>query len=201
MTIDQDEESGFLNRWVQRKAAVREEELEKKTDIPDAQDARLPVDGNAENDEEEINPEDLPDIDTLDKDSDYTVFMKKGVPEKLKRLALRKLFHSDPALAVLDGLNDYDEDYSMIGMVVEEVTTRYKVGKGMVDPDEEKVADEEGVEEIEDIEDIEDIEELPEEIKEESEEQLAENSDEETLESDEEKPDEVQPELIENPQK
>ncbi|MFP6713019.1 MAG: DUF3306 domain-containing protein [Rhodospirillales bacterium] len=198
MTIDQDEENGFLNRWSQRKAAIREEELDKKTDIPDAQEAALPADGNAENDEEEINPEDLPKIDTLDKDSDYTIFMKKGVPEELKRLALRKLFHSDPALAVLDGLNDYDEDYSMIGMVVEEVTTRYKVGKGMVDPDDEKLADEEDVAEIEDIKDV---EELPEEGEEEGEEQLAENTQQETLESDEEKPDEVQPELIENPQK
>jgi hypothetical protein len=198
MTIDQDEENGFLNRWSQRKAAIREEELDKKTDIPDAQEAALPADGNAENDEEEINPEDLPKIDTLDKDSDYTIFMKKGVPEELKRLALRKLFHSDPALAVLDGLNDYDEDYSMIGMVVEEVTSRYKVGKGMVDPDDEKLADEEDVAEIEDIKDV---EELPEEGEEEGEEQLAENTQQETLESDEEKPDEVQPELIENPQK
>ncbi len=198
MTIDQDEENGFLNRWSQRKAAIREEELDKKTDIPDAQEAALPADGNAENDEEEINPEDLPKIDTLDKDSDYTIFMKKGVPEELKRLALRKLFHSDPALAVLDGLNDYDEDYSMIGMVVEEVTSRYKVGKGMVDPDDEKLADEEDVAEIEDIKDV---EELPEEGEEDGEEQLAENTQQETLESDEEKPDEVQPELIENPQK
>jgi hypothetical protein len=101
-------------------------------------------------------------------------------------------------LAVLDGLNDYDEDYSMIGMVVEEVTSRYKVGKGMVDPDDEKLADEEDVAEIEDIKDV---EELPEEGEEEGEEQLAENTQQETLESDEEKPDEVQPELIENPQK
>ncbi|MEE9194622.1 MAG: DUF3306 domain-containing protein, partial [Alphaproteobacteria bacterium] len=51
---------------------------------------------------------------TLDKDSDYSVFMKEGVPEQLKKLALRKLWRSDPVFAVLDGLNDYDEDFRII---------------------------------------------------------------------------------------
>jgi hypothetical protein len=90
-------------------------------------------------------PEDLPDVNTLDQNSDYSLFMRKGTPEHLKRLALKKLFHSDPALAVLDGLNDYDEDYSMIGMVAEAISTRYQPGKGMVDPDEEVIAPEEKI--------------------------------------------------------
>ena len=58
-----------------------------------------------------IAAEDLPDIDSLDKDSDYTPFMAEGVPAELKKLALRALWRSDPVLANLDGLNDYDEDF------------------------------------------------------------------------------------------
>lgn len=57
-----------------------------------------------------VAPEDLPDIDSLDRDSDFAPFMRRGVPEHLQRLALRKLWTSDPVLANLDGLNDYDPD-------------------------------------------------------------------------------------------
>jgi hypothetical protein len=37
--------------------------------------------------------------------------MREGVPEALRNRALRKLWLSDPVLANLDGLNDYDEDF------------------------------------------------------------------------------------------
>lgn len=52
--------------------------------------------------------EDLPDIESLTFDSDFTVFLRQGVPEAIKRRALRKLWSSNPVLANLDGLNDYD---------------------------------------------------------------------------------------------
>lgn len=54
---------------------------------------------------------DLPDIGTLHKDSDFTAFLRKAVPEHLQRLALRKLWRADPIFSVIDGLDDYDEDY------------------------------------------------------------------------------------------
>jgi len=56
--------------------------------------------------------EDLPDIEGLGRESDYTPFLRKGVPEHLARRALRKLWLSDPVFANLDGLNDYDEDFA-----------------------------------------------------------------------------------------
>ena len=68
--------------------------------------------------EESITTEDnksehakLPPIETLDSKSDFTPFLKKGVSHLLKRAALRKLWKTDPILANLDGLNDYDEDF------------------------------------------------------------------------------------------
>ncbi len=36
----------------------------------------------------------------------------------------------------LDGMNDYDEDYTDAAMVVEGLKTAYQVGKGMISPDE-----------------------------------------------------------------
>jgi hypothetical protein len=137
MSDEEDKELNFLKRWSGRKTVERDlksidqvkiseqSEVVVSADFPEVEDEGVPV------------PDDLPDIDTLNKDSDFSLFMRKGTPEHLKKLALRKLFNSDPAFSVLDGLNDYDEDYSMIGMVAEAVSTRYKPGRGMVDPDEE----------------------------------------------------------------
>ena len=62
---------------------------------------------------------DLPPIDGLDKDSDYTPFLGDGVPEKLARAAMRKLWRSDPIFAFRDGLDDYDEDYTIVQTIAE----------------------------------------------------------------------------------
>jgi Protein of unknown function (DUF3306) len=55
-----------------------------------------------------VDIEDLPDIESLTYDSDFTVFLRDGVPEFIKKQALRKLWASNPILANLDGLNGYD---------------------------------------------------------------------------------------------
>lgn len=62
-------------------------------------------------------PEDLPDIESLDYNSDYTAFMRESVPEEIRNLALRKLWRSNPLLANVDGLNDYDLDYTFSEVV------------------------------------------------------------------------------------
>ena len=80
-----------------------------------------------------IDPADLPDVESLDAESDYSVFMQEGVPDDLRKRALSKLFMSNPLFSKLDGLNDYDDDYSMIGTVVEHVETIYKVGRGFLE--------------------------------------------------------------------
>lgn len=107
---DQDEK--FLRRWSRRKIDdSTEEPVPPEADTPD--DAAAVAPEQSETETAEIVA-DLPDIDTLHKDSDFTGFLRDGVPEELKRLALRKLWRSDPVLANLDGLNDYDEDFGAI---------------------------------------------------------------------------------------
>jgi hypothetical protein len=99
----------FTGRWSRLKQEARApapDEAPRTANLPTAEDA-----APAAEDTPTIAAEDLPDIDSLDKDSDYTPFMQDGVPEELKKLALRALWRSDPVLANLDGLNDYDEDF------------------------------------------------------------------------------------------
>ena len=70
------------------------------------------------------------DLDALDYSSDYTAFMREGVPDALRRRALRRLWQSDPVLANIDGLNDYDEDFTDAALAVKALQTAYNVGRG-----------------------------------------------------------------------
>lgn len=75
----------------------------------------------------------LPNPENIELGTDITGFMRKEIPEFLRRKALRGLWKSNPVLAVLDGLNDYDEDYTLASTAGQTVTTLYKVGEGLVD--------------------------------------------------------------------
>ena len=126
---------GFLARWSRRKREERPgEDADDRTGAP-PEAAGEDAASQAEREREIV--ESLPDIETMDDSSDFSVFLQDGVPEALKRRALRKLWRLNPVLANLDGLNDYDEDFTDAATVVENLKTLYKVGKGMV-PDEEE---------------------------------------------------------------
>ncbi|MBX2823099.1 MAG: DUF3306 domain-containing protein, partial [Gammaproteobacteria bacterium] len=58
-----------------------------------------------------LTDEDMPALESLQKDSDVSMFFNRGVSRELRKAALRKLF-SLPGLNITDGLNDYDEDYT-----------------------------------------------------------------------------------------
>jgi len=129
VTDDDSSEGGFVRRWSRLKRAegqvtadataaaevelaaldeggeVALSEADAEADVAEAEVAEEEI--------KELSAEDLPDIDSLEADSDYTPFMQAGVPDKLKNLALRKLWKSDPILANVDGLNDYDEDFKL----------------------------------------------------------------------------------------
>ncbi len=106
-------DEGFLRRWSSLKRAGGES-------VPDmaeaGKDALPAVRGEAGSPEArsagDPAPEDLdlPSIDSLTKDSDFTAFLREGVPDHLRKLALRKLWRVDPVFSIIDGLDDYDED-------------------------------------------------------------------------------------------
>ena len=83
----------------------------------------------------------LPDPDTLRKGDDFAAFMAKAVPLHLRNRALRRLWRSDPVLACLDGLNDYDADYLTGSTGQGVIATSYQVGKGMLAHVEKLAAD------------------------------------------------------------
>ncbi|NDR56788.1 DUF3306 domain-containing protein [Aliiruegeria sabulilitoris] len=118
--------------WSRRRAAVAEEaEAEQvAAQVEHAEQAQAAL---AERPDEEILDElGLKDPDTLEAGDDFAAFLKAAVPERLRRRALRRLWLSNPALANLDGMVDYGEDFTDAAMVVDNLQTSYQVGKGML---------------------------------------------------------------------
>ncbi len=96
----------FLGRWSRRKQqALSEQKNTAKVTTA------TPV-GDIENIETHLPTDaDMPPIESLTEDSDYSGFLSPKVSEALRKQALRKLFQS-PVFNICDGLDDYDGDYT-----------------------------------------------------------------------------------------
>ena len=121
--------SGF---WQKRRAAVAEEARAEARAAElralEAQEAAL-----AERSDEELLAEfDLPEPEDLVDGEQLRAFLKAQLPQRLKTRALRSFWKTNPVLACLDGLNDYDDDYTAAATAGKPVNTIYQVGRGMV---------------------------------------------------------------------
>ena len=134
---------------------VEDAQLEQPEVLPGSESDDSATQDNQEKDEEK--PVELPPIESLDDDSDYSMFMSPEVDEGLKKIALRKLFKA-PFFNVVDGLNDYDEDFTTFEALGDIVTSDMKFH-------EERKKAEQALEqqrsvESEDIESMDDVETL-----------------------------------------
>lgn len=92
----------FLTRWSRLKHQTA---TEKKTETVKAA---------------EQAPAELPPVDSLTFESDFTAYLKANVEESVKRAALKKLLH-DPRFNVMDGLDTYIDDYTKNDPIPEEM--------------------------------------------------------------------------------
>ncbi len=128
---------GPLRRWARRKRAVaREKEAAGEAQRRDV--SRRPFEAERDGggsagdasgavivEEKVLTDEDMPSLDSLDPDSDYSGFLSSGVSEGLRRRALRKLF-SSAVFNVPDGLDDYDDDFTSFAALGDIVTSDMK---------------------------------------------------------------------------
>lgn len=154
-------DENFLVRWSRRKRADRLAPAEQPIDdVEPATNAAGPgstqgQSGAAEQvtrlapdtdhvSQPEAVPEDLADVDieTLNYESDFKRFLESDVPEALRKRALRQLWRSDPILANVDGLNDYDEDFSDAALAVNVLETAYKIGQGYLESEHDETENE-----------------------------------------------------------
>lgn len=78
----------------------------------------------------------LPPLESLNGDSDFTPFMREGVPEFIKRKAMRILWRANPLFSFRDEMNDYDEDYNVVHQIIDSSFGSYQVGRGHLSEEE-----------------------------------------------------------------
>ncbi|AXI43199.1 DUF3306 domain-containing protein [Sulfitobacter sp. SK011] len=124
--------SGVLSSWSRRRAAVAAEAAAEEQAALDAVVMKDAAALEEKSDAEILQELNLPDPMTLVQGDDFKAFMSKEVPAHLRKIALRKLWTSNPVLACVDGLNDYDDDYLTGSTGQGAIKTTYQVGKGML---------------------------------------------------------------------
>jgi hypothetical protein len=151
---------GVLSRWSRRKAEAREQtaadnnlpEVGEQADLAVADEKLEPVE------EPVLTDDDMPPIESLTEDSDYSMFMSRGVSDKLRNLALRKMFHV-PSFNIRDGLDEYDEDYTFFEPLGDIVTSDMKHQIEMLEKKKQEAAEALALEEGEDEDIVEDMDE------------------------------------------
>ncbi len=134
------DDDNLLSRWSRRKQATRDAATQEQTlpeQSPDApgnahrpaEDAEASAAREAELQANRVAAEAV-DLETLDKDSDFSVFMKDGVPDVLRRRAMAMLWRSNPLFANVDGLVDYDDDFGSPNLVMKTLKSAWQVGRG-----------------------------------------------------------------------
>lgn len=114
------EDEGFLGRWsrLKRQAAQQaaQEEAAAAEPSPGREEPNAePPPAEPAAAAEPFDPATLPPIESLDANSDYRPFMAPEVPDELRRLALRRAWTSNPAIAGFRGLAEYDWDCNAPG--------------------------------------------------------------------------------------
>jgi len=110
-----------LSRWSRRKQQTNQQTLEEDLALQlaeqDPVEADLPATvvgqdvQETDASESELTDADMPAIESLSENSNFSQFMSSGVTDELRNLALRKMFKA-PFFNIRDGLDEYDEDFT-----------------------------------------------------------------------------------------
>ncbi len=146
-------EENFLSRWSKKKSKQKSErEISKieSADFNSSQGDEVSKSSTSEvsendklNDDELLKKYNLPNPDKIKKEKSLDVFFKDGVPDRLRQIALRRVWRLNPIISFADAeINDYHEDFTDAATVIEGMETAYKVGKGylsdLIDDKDEK---------------------------------------------------------------
>ena len=81
-------------------------------------------------DHELLEKYELPDPETVEDEAGLDRFFEGDMPERLRSLALRRVWRLNPLFRFADEMVEYGEDYTDAATVVEGMQTAYQVGKG-----------------------------------------------------------------------
>jgi len=129
---------GVLSRWSTRKAQIaRGEDVAEENVDNDAEALAVGHDGASESEEEAalsdaelLEKYELPDPQEVEEEAGLERFFDGKTPERLRQLALRRLWRINPFFGVVDEMVEYGEDYTDAATVIEGMQTAYQAGKG-----------------------------------------------------------------------
>jgi hypothetical protein len=131
----------FLSRWSQRKLAASREasaRAQNTSVAPPVSTPPVPESAPAPPMAAESPAPELPPVESLSFDSDFTAFLQPKVDESVKRQALRKLF-ADPHFNVMDGLDVYIDDYTKFVPMTPEIVAQLNHAKFLFDPPKTRI--------------------------------------------------------------
>ena len=148
---------GFLSRWSERKTlAAQGGDLPDEAELLDQNvEAENSSDSNEDedlSDEELLKKYNLPDPESIKDESGLDRFMSGEMPERLRQIALRRLWRLNPLFGVVDDMVEYGEDYTDAATVIEGMQTAYTAGKGYLTKTTEDLEDKDVLEQTEDVE-------------------------------------------------
>ena len=141
---DDDQEGGFLQRWSKRKAAIKNEnpalaDDESLDDQNQALAAEEKPEASLEAAEDDLTDEDLcvkyelTHPDQCDDPEQLDDFFNRPLPDRLKQLAMRRMWRLNPLFRFADEMVEYGENYTDAATVLPDMQSAYKVGKGYFD--------------------------------------------------------------------
>src|SRR5947208_1646967 len=119
-----------LSRWSRRKLAAA---AEAPAPAPASAPAVVPAPATAPGVLTPSAALELPPVESLTFDSDFTAFLQPGVDDKVKRAALKQLFR-DPRFNIMDGLDTYIDDYTKADPIPEELVRKLAHARAIFDP-------------------------------------------------------------------
>ena len=145
-TTDEKADEPFLSRWARVKHSQKQEtpvlaagvaDKSLVTALPNTSGDGIPQHKTTE----EARPEptlsappsvvELPSIDSLTPQSDFSPFMAKDVDRQLRNQAMKKLF-TDPHYNIMDRLDTYIDDYSVYTPLPLDVIRQMNIAKTLV---------------------------------------------------------------------
>ena len=167
--INADSNEGFMSRWSKRKSNLKhdqgnEKNIKGKTELQESNvnEQKTAIKEEVDesqysdlNDQELLEKFKLPDPEKIKKEKGLDLFFKDGVPDRLRQIALRRVWKLNPIIRFADAeINDYHEDFTDAATVIEGMQTAYQVGKGYLseilkDEDKNSLDNEEDEKELE----------------------------------------------------
>jgi len=103
----------FLARWSRLKRETRVgEEVLQPTEPTQAPSPAPPANAVEDPEGPEIDLSSLPPIDSIEAGTDIAAFLRKGIPQELRRAALRRAWTADPAIRDFVGLAENAWDFN-----------------------------------------------------------------------------------------